>query len=674
MRRILSAAAFGTFLAGLSSGCFDAPPHPVAPQWQVGLTAPISAKSYTLDDLVRKDSSILQIGPGNRILYRVNAQSTSSTLGDLFTIAPQSVTTRARLGPLSIGILLPVVLPVSIPGLNPGQPLPPLSTASLPVASATITQFQSVTIKSGVLYVTVRNNLPVDLTIDSTITLRNDAGAIILALTFSDPRVPSGGTQTASADLAGAIIPAHVALANVSISEPGGGIVPSGAPLTVTLTSTTVVATEAVLSSIPPQVLLDNGTFSMPLRDSNRVREVGIRSGTLTLNARSAIDMNMRFTARFPQLLRASGAVFVDSFYLARGASAIRTIVLDGLRLRSTTNGLIDELQATTSVDLYEGSAGRPVTVSENDSVRVYVSTNEIFADTVIGVVKPTSFAISERIPLRLGETASHFRGQIVIPAASLVLYPRSAITFPVRLDLAVRSLDASGNTVTLAVPRTDLIPPFGPIVFPPQDVGSFLTRVSSAMPDTVQLIGTVTLNPEYDTTHIGAAGSRSTFGGTVDFSVPLSLSIVGGSLADTVAFGDTTGDGNSEYAVNADVLNSIASGRVHLDADNGLPLGMSLTLTLLDKMLTPLLTLPQTAGDSLFVAPAAVAGGEVVAPTHFTRLVELTGAEVRLFERAKYVRYGIGLATPGPGIVTFRADQSVGLRIWSELSYQVNK
>ena len=667
--RVLGASLLVAFV-----GCFDRPPDPVSPRWDVGLTAPISAKSYTLEDLVKKDTSILQIGTGNQIIYRTNVQSTTSTVGNIFLLAPQATTTRARLGPISIGILAPLVFPIPIPGLNSGQALPPLSHASLPAVSATITQFESLTIKSGLLFVSVRNNLPAEVTIDSTITVRDDAGSVILELTFSNPRVPPGGSQTASADLAGKTVTRRVTIANVSISEPGGGTVPPGDLITATLTSTTVIATAAVLSSIPPQVLIDNSTFSMPLRDSSKVREVGIREGTLTLNVRSGVDLNMYFKARFPQLLRPSGQVFVDSFFLARGATATRTIILDGLLLRSTTGGFIDRLEATTGVDLYEGSAGRPVTVTENDSVRVIVSTTTIAVDTVVGVIKPTSFSINERVALRLGETASRFRGQIVIPAANLMLLPQTDITFPVQLDLAIKARDAQGHDVVLPVPASKVGAPFSPIVFVPGEVGSFLTQVSGRLPDTLQLVGTVTVNPDYDTTRVGAIGSRSTFGGAVSFSVPLSLSIAGGAFADTVAFGDTTGDGNSDYELNADLLDNINFGKVHCDLDNDLPLGMSLTLTLLDKERKPLLTIPQTAGDSLSVTAAAVAGGEVVASTRFSRLVQVSGDEVRLFRWAKYVRYGISLATPGVGIVTFRSNESIRFRIWSEFSYQVNR
>jgi hypothetical protein len=346
---------------------------------------------------------------------------------------------------------------------------------------------------------------------------------------------------------------------------------------------------------------------------------------------------------------------------------------LNGLRLKSTTGGFIDRLEATTSADLYEGSAGRPVTVSENDSVRVYLTTTTISVDTVIGVVKPTSFAVDQRVSLHLGDAASRLRGQMVIPSANLILIPLPGFTFPVQLNLVVKAGGPEGNQVILPVPVSKLGVPPAPIVFDPAEVGNFLTQVSGKFPDTLQLAGTITLNPDYDTTRVGAVGSRSTFGGSVNFSVPLTLSIVGGAFADTVAFGDTTGDGNSEYALNADLLNDINFGKVHLDVTNDLPLGVSVTLTLLDKGRNPLLTLPQTAGDSLSVLPANVLGGETVAPSLSTRLIQLSGDEVRLFGRSKYVRYGIALATPGTGTVTFRSDQFIRFRAWSEFSYQVH-
>ena len=123
---------------------------------------------------------------------------------------------------------------------------------------------------------------------------------------------------------------------------------------------------------------------------------------------------------------------------------------------------------------------------------------------------------------------------------------------------------------------------------------------------------------------------------------------------------------------VNADFLKSINSGKVHFEINNGIPLGMSVTLTLLDKGRMPLLTIPQSTGDSVSVLAGVVASGEVVGPARVSRLVQLRRDEVRLFERAKYVRYGIGLATPGPGTVTFRSDHFITIRVWSELSYQV--
>lgn len=656
------------------AGCFTKPIDPVAPKWDVGITAPITVKTYTIEDVVKKDTSMLRVGGGSQVLYHTVARATPTTAGAIFSLSPIITNTRAKLGSLSIGVIAPIVLPLTIPGATTGQPLPAVSRLSLPPASITFTQFQRITVKSGTVTLTLRNNLPIPVVVDSTITLRDSAGAVIVAMPFSPNQIPANGQISSNADLAGKIIPAKVTAANFSISEGGLPSTPAGNLLVATVSSSEIIATEAVLSSIPPQVLLDNSSFSLPVRDSSHVREVGIQNGTLTLNLQSSIGMNMFFKARFPQLLTGSGQAFVDSFFLGARAALQRQITLSGLRLRSTTSGFINQIDVVTTANLYEGSRGLPVTVRESDSVQVRVASSTIAVDTVVGVIKPTVITLNQRIPLRLGDFASKFRGQLVIPAANLSVIPQTSITFPMQLNLVLKAKDASGRDVVLPVPVSKFSGTLSPIVFAPVDVGTFLTQISGKLPDTLQLVGSVLLNPDYDTVTVGSAGSRSTVGGAVDFSVPLTVSIVGGSFADTVAFGDTAGTGNSTYQENADLFNGINSGTIHCDLDNGIPMGVSFTMILLDKDSKALLVLPQTSGDSFIVSPASVSGGEVARTVKSSRLIALTGPEVRLFERAKYVQYAISIATPGTQPVTFRSYDGLNLRVWGEFSYRVNK
>jgi hypothetical protein len=72
-------------------------------------------------------------------------------------------------------------------------------------------------------------------------------------------------------------------------------------------------------------------------------------------------------------------------------------------------------------------------------------------------------------------------------------------------------------------------------------------------------------------------------------------------------------------------------------------------------------------------VLPAAVTGvGVPATPARSSRVIELSGQEIQLLKRAVYLRYGMGLGTPGTGPVSFRSIDGIDIRIWSEMTYEV--
>jgi len=210
-------------------------------------------------------------------------------------------------------------------------------------------------------------------------------------------------------------------------------------------------------------------------------------------------------------------------------------------------------------------------------------------------------------------------------------------------------------------------------IDFVPGDVGNFLTQVSGNIPDSLRVIGSVILNPDHDTTMPASIGRNSAFTGDVDLSLPMSLRIADGSFADTLVMGDTTGDGNPDHLLDPETMKSVNSGRMHVEIDNGLPMGVKVKLVLLDKARKPLLTVPQSEGDSVAIDAGIVANGDVQASTHTSRLIELKGTEVTQFNNAVYVHMSMGVTTPGTTAVNFRTTDNVHVRVWSEFSYRVN-
>jgi hypothetical protein len=182
-----------------------------------------------------------------------------------------------------------------------------------------------------------------------------------------------------------------------------------------------------------------------------------------------------------------------------------------------------------------------------------------------------------------------------------------------------------------------------------------------------------VVLNPDYDTTMLAYVGRNGSFAGDVDVWLPMSLRIVEGCFADTLVMGDTTSDGTVDCLVDPKTMSDVNSGRMHMEIDNGLPMGVKVKVVLLDKDHKPVLTLPQTEGDSLDISAGVVVNGDVQASAHSSRVIELRGTEVTQFNSAFYVKMAVGLATPGSEAVNFRTTDRVHVRVWSEFSYRVN-
>jgi hypothetical protein len=156
---------------------------------------------------------------------------------------------------------------------------------------------------------------------------------------------------------------------------------------------------------------------------------------------------------------------------------------------------------------------------------------------------------------------------------------------------------------------------------------------------------------------------------------VPLVLGIVSGTYDDTLALGDTTADGRKDYTINKDRINDVNSGAMFIEVKNGMPAQLGFTLRLLDIGKQPLLRVPQSGQDIPINAAAVDGEGNVTIPTNSTASFSLNKNEVRQFNPAEYLNYAISIVTtPGAPAVRFKTTDYVQVRIWSKLSYRVNR
>jgi len=669
MRTVSLGLAFGAF------HCFNKPMEPVMPQWDVDLSAPIANRAYTLGEIALKDTSVLQAAPGGtQLMLKTSVTADPTYIGDRIALDPIKASFGADLGPFSVS-MLPIDLGIQIPGFTPGitTMIPPLLPTDIPAVSGDLPNVRSATLQSGIVWLKVTNRMDIPVRMETPIMLVNQSGGTIASFDFGGTEIPARGVQTAQADLAGKVVLQRVRLESMRMSSRGSGSSPVTIPdtmLIATISSSDLVALSATTTQVSTQHFTANR--SIPMNTETLIREVWLNRGTLNLHVVSSIDLRMSLRLRLPELLRSSGQTFEEIVNVAPRDSFLLSIDLGRTHLRSLDGGFLRSLVAECSADLFDAGNGGAVTLRSTDFVRVEATSGSVVADSAVAVLKPTMIAIDERVALNLGEIAKKFKGQIDIPGASMIFTPKTSITAPLELDLRFEAKNSAGKTVTLQVPVTKGTGGLGAITFAPGDVGGFLSQISGNLPDSLRVVGHVWLNPDFDTTAPAAIGRNCSFAGNVHLSVPLSVRIADGVFADTLVMGDTTGDGTADHRIDPRQLNDFNSGRMFVEIDNGLPMGVKVKLTLLDRNRKPLLVIPQSEGDSITIAAGILAGGDVQAPARSSRFVELQNAELQSLNVADFVQLGVAVNTPGLGPVNFNTTDRVRVRVWTQFSYRV--
>jgi hypothetical protein len=668
-------------LAGFSFDCVNKPLAPVAPTWATQMTAPVSMKSYTLADLVSKDSSLLGITPGGtQIVYNTTFQADPTFVGNLVSLSSFTSASQVQLGVFSVNDVS-YALPVTFPAWFPrGMTTPiPQATIAFDLLQGSLPGLDSVSFQSGIAELHVRNNLPVPVTVQNPITLRDASGNLCGTFDFSGKGPIAPGTElVATMDLAGVFLTHTISLAGVTLSEPGTAVplpVPADSLVVARIVARNLVVRTAVVTTLPPQIAVNNVTRALALKDSNLVKELYVKSGRITIHFQSGLPVDASFRYSIGELLTPAGSVYTDNVSLPARGSFDRTIDLAMYRLHSSDGSYIAALDVTGSVALTPAGGGAPVRIQESDNISFALTATSIVADSVVGVTKPTWVNVNTVLPLNLGDLTKKFKGQVNIPAATLRLLPQSTIRFPLQLDLKLQAEGNHGQLLSeLNVPPTTTSGAMLPIDFVPGEVGRFLSSISGQLPDSLRVRGAVLVNPQYDISTPQSVGSGSWFGGKVQVSFPLLVSLTGGEFADTASIGDTSGAGQGHTLADAKTAGQINSIKLHVVVDNAIPLQVALKLHLLDRAKRLLLDLPQTAGDSITIPAPAVLGGIVQSPSHAERIIQLAGTEVQQFNNASSVAYVLGVSTAGADPVSFESTQAIRIRVWAEFSYQVNK
>ena len=681
----------------LALSCVEAPLAPVLPTSDVQLSVPLLNRVRYVSDFAVKDSSFRENPDGT---YLFQALDVLAPIGiDSLSVTPDAATKQSDIGNFVIDPPAPLSVGFTFEQLTGSSP--PLVAAPIPAGSLSLpgadfgplSNFDFVAFSSGTVSLRVTNNLPFSVQFVSPFIIRNNRlGAPadlneVVRFELGGATLSPGQDTTVFTPLAGVLMRSTVRFLPSTMSTPGTGGIP------VTVDDTDGVHVEFMFSGIsadsasaviPAQSITSFQDSVFIISDSTMISSASFRSGSFDLVLRNFIDVDVDASVTVNELIRKStGLSYTQSLRLNGLSTATLTLDARQFILQTPGTGLGTSLTVTLDVTTLASLGFR--TLRKTDYLEVELRPIEALRmERMTGRIKPTSFSIlTGASGKELGEATTKFKGSIAFDSIHVGINLTMPTGFP--LDYDLRLVAMNRKSVPAKTDSIDIPPPTGSSqkrIFPGPTqtvsistgtINSLLSKFFLSLPDTFIIRGSATINPSdvyptpsglrtvHDTAHVY---------GSLETVFPVSLSIVGGEVKDTVDLGD-------QEKFPKDFVKSARSGTIYFEVTNSLPFSLSFRAALIGPTPTgrdTLLHLP-AAGPQAIAPPAMGPDGTVTTPAVTSFAVTLTGAEMNKFNDAEVLWYSLHIDTAdGPKPVKIKSSNSVQIKASANLVYTVNK
>ncbi|MBK8848048.1 MAG: hypothetical protein IPO27_16545 [Bacteroidetes bacterium] len=589
------------------AGCRKQDGHPT---WESGIAVPLIKTSLALDDIIKGDS-LLQTNADSSISLVYKSTLNEFRLDSLFTLFDTSITRSYKLDSLSLysqSLTYPVTLGEIcsnagfigqiIIAQNGGiLAIPPFTNISSGTQNINAdTLFQTITLVTGFMDITLSNGLPVDIT-NLSIELKNKSNGVVIAQTIF-PLIAAGTTETNTISLAGKTIEGNMT-ADLILNSPGS----SGQPVLID-TSDALIAELKVYDLHPstataiwPQQDLVNKQQPFVLKVLKvELTEARIKSGYIKLDLFSTLQDSVRFEYALP-LATLNGVSYKINHTLAPAQPGNVTqysntydftgyeLDLTGIN-HDTVNTLWNALRA--SID----STGVMKTISLTDSFYAQIGFVDLVPDYARGYLGQDTFDLGpNEVPLDIFKNFNNADFDLDDVTVSVNAENGIGIDAQVKVDQMQSINTTKANTVTLGGPA--LSNPLN-IVRATDNGGSqpvyytqnnlFLNKTNSNapkfisnLPDKINTKVTLYTNPNGNVTNYNdfiyySDGIRF----NLNVEMPLNFMASNLVLCDTLPF-----------SIKQDDISRIKSAILSIYADNGYPLEAVTTLYLLNNQMT---------------------------------------------------------------------------------------
>ncbi len=663
----------------------------VMPTWNMQLSAPIFDRTYTLLQMISKDT--VQVTNGDTTFLLPNSQTQVFTLLRSQTLNGISVGSNLKIGavpqtnvaqsPKDFSIANPPSIHYSainssiVTGTVPLVPAIPKQSETITPTDA-FTNFKTATLSSGTLTITIHNGYPAAIDFENGLNLI-DANGQPINIPVPNNSIP--GNQTVA-------LPA-VSLAGKTISDqPSVTFTDSskGSSSPATIQSDTTISFSASMANVhvssanaivpaQPDIVIDS---SIVIQDGNKVQTASIDTGSVSLTVRNNYNISIPVSLSIPGLSK-SGASLTRSFTLSpkgtSGSVYSTPISLNGYTLNMadpSTGAPSDSLKYNVTAQI-PGSNGSYVNIATTDSITASFQLTGLQLSSFSGEVhlaNPINIAPDTQ-KVDLGSFASKFNGAILFGPGTTLQLRVNSIGFPCEAHISLIPTSSeylSSAPVDSAVVDTMIYPNRTNVITLGQSFVKALNAFSETyrtIPDRFIISGYVLVNPGGTAT--GSVKSTDMVTGSGTITMPLDLGIINAQYADTTKTAVITDSSTSAKLANVD------SGSVVIEVWNGLPLQVTMMGQLIDT--TTHAVLMNFPSDSIYIPAAQINPDGSVKDSVFSKnIVSLTAAQAKSLGNS-YMRFFFRVVTPpGATTVPFKKDNDISLRVYGNFALKVDK
>lgn len=662
---------------------------PTAPNWDIALNLPLFDTTYTILNMIEKDTSIVKPDYTRQglLVYSTVKDVDRIEVSDKLTVDGFSTTSSKEIGTIDIAgdsTKADVGFNWSQQVLPPGQQVPVLPENDRPVTSdlSQINQFESAKFESGNISISVKNNFSqhVSLTING-LTIRNKTTNEIVAQTTAQVVVP----PSSLINFPVISFNTNVTVKNqlkfetvVSMSGSNGNLVtiPQNAfSVTTKFANLSVSEATAKIPQQDPVVIDSSVVMDETSAQPTKFKTVKIATGSLNITLKNNLDVDANVTMEIPTLLNPSGVKFTVSKAVPRKST---TKYVDNLSL--VNYSLVSLNSSATNVVNYKVTfTSQPSndfrTLKKTDNFQADVDFSSLGIKEFDGVVKPTLLEETRSaINLDTKDIQKNFSfNQINFnkPLIELRLAPSAGAKINFKISGRLEAQNSKGEKSTLflnanTMDKTTITETDSIIKLNPDSVSNFFKRFTK-LPDSIFVYAGGTLNEKYQQVIVS---NTSYVSGSSRIELAMDLGLSDAVYTDSVKMDFSDDDQDQMRDLNTADLNMIFT--------NGLPVSLTFTGKLYDKNNNFLMYFPPKHADQDTVISVSGgvtdANGNVITKTVKTAKVKIAKGESDLLARATYMRVFIKLNTSRASNlpVKFKTSDDIHIKSFGGVNYRV--